>query len=52
MKILFYLIDENGNSYYIFASSIENAIKILKEKTENKATKIEEIASGNVFIEE
>ena len=52
MKILFYLIDENGNSYYIFASNIENAIKILKEKTENKATKIEEIASSNVFVEE
>ena len=52
MKILFYLIDENGNSYYIFASNIENAIKILKEKTENKAIKIEEMASGNVFIEE
>ena len=52
MKILFYLIDENGNSYYIFASSIENAIKILKEKTENKAIKIEEVSSINVFVEE
>ena len=52
MKILFYLIDENGNSYYIFASNIENAIKTLKEKTENKAIKIEEVSSINVFVEE
>ena len=52
MKILFYLIDEYGNSYYIFASNIENAIKILKEKTKNKVTKIEEISSINVFVEE